>query len=239
MLLLQLVEMLWVGLIVSSSNVLRVVPVTLMTRDRTPLTLGMVKVGLSVRQHRAGMVAAPPHRFIGHGWGVMVRIRKRRMLNSSFDGTSVDFRIGMYGSVVVKMLMGIGKISGMIMSAMDRRRFITQTRTRNLRKSGIKEIRLRRCGERPFPEVVSQHRLSEVRARLQGAIPQRSLLPVRPVLQGRGQGRVTREGEWLAFLNGLQRLGQRPDVVVGESERLDLGQFRLVRKCWQDESEFF
>ena len=86
---------------------------------------------------------------------------------------------------------------------------------------------------------MSQHRLGEVRARLQGPVAQRSLFTVGAVLQRRSQGRVTRKGERLAFLDGLQGLGQRPDVVVGESEGFDLGQFCLVRKCRQDESQFF
>ena len=38
-------------------------------------------------------------------------------------------------------------------------------------------------------------------------------------------------------LNGLERLRQGPDVVVGEPQGLDLGQLRLVRKGGQDQAE--
>ena len=38
-------------------------------------------------------------------------------------------------------------------------------------------------------------------------------------------------------LNGLERLCQGPDVVVGEPQGLDLGQLGLVRKGGQDQTE--
>ena len=48
-------------------------------------------------------------------------------------------------------------------------------------------------------------------------------------------------GKWqrLSLFDGLQRLRQRPDVVVGEPQRLDLRQLRLVRKSRQHEPQLF
>ena len=43
-----------------------------------------------------------------------------------------------------------------------------------------------------------------------------------------GEPRVGRDGRELALVDGRGRLGQRPDVVVGEAQRLDLGDHSYV-----------
>ncbi len=44
---------------------------------------------------------------------------------------------------------------------------------------------------------------------------------------------MRRERRRSPALDGVDALSQRPDVVVGESQRLDLGQLCLVWKCGQ------
>ena len=52
-----------------------------------------------------------------------------------------------------------------------------------------------------------------------------------------GEAGVWRDGGRLALVDGGGRLGERPDVVVGEAQRLDLGQLRLVGEGGQHQPQ--